>query len=333
MLNLRAKYSVIIPVYNVEQYINKCIDSIIKQNYPDLEIVLVDDHSTDGSEKICEEYFNKYEFVKLYRNKVNKGLSFSRNFGMQNASGKYIWFIDSDDYIEFNSFNILDYTLNKRENLDILYFDFKEIYKDHENVITILESEGKSRFYGGNVSRCIYKMDFIRKLNLLFPVNLYSEDLFFNTIAVSQTNSFEYIKIPLYNYRRTVKSSLMNKRSMKLINDVLTITQMIINQFELKSDKTEIVTLVLNHCVGRLFDFLLFCIIDYPENALEYHYKVIKVLNETGIDWKKSDYFNANGNLVLKIPRCLMRKNFGIKILKMNCMRKLIKKRIDRNRA
>ena len=333
VLKLAIKYSIIIPVYNVKLYLNKCIDSIIEQNYRDLEIILIDDNSSDGCRYVCEEYSNKYDFVKVFRNNYNKGVSFSRNIGIQNASGKYIWFVDSDDYVEPDSFFTLDRILDEKGNLDILYFDFKEIWKDHKNIVTMTGNGEKWEFYGGNVWKCIYKTDFIKKLNLLFPVGVYCEDLYFNTIAVNEADSFEYVQILLYNYRRTVADSIMNRRSMKLIEDVLTITQRLLTQFRLKNDESAIELFVLNSSVGRLFDFLLFCILDFPENALAYHAKIIKTLNETGVAWRKAVYFNGNGNFVLKISRSLLKENFGVKILKTPWIRKLIKKQIDKNRV
>ena len=91
--------SVVIPVYNVEQYLPKCIESIMNQTYKNLEIILVNDGSTDGSQKICEEYKSIDNRIKII-NKENGGLSDARNVGIDNSSGNYITFIDSDDYID-----------------------------------------------------------------------------------------------------------------------------------------------------------------------------------------------------------------------------------------
>ena len=93
--------SIIIPVYNVEKYIYECLDSIIYQKncINDCEIILVNDGSTDSSGDICKKYAKKYKNIK-YLSKKNGGLSDARNFGIENASGNYIWFIDSDDYIQ-----------------------------------------------------------------------------------------------------------------------------------------------------------------------------------------------------------------------------------------
>ena len=105
--------SVIIPVYNVEQYLNRCVDSVINQTYKNLEIILIDDGSTDNSGKICDEYSQKDKRVKVIHQK-NMGVSNSRNKGINIAKGKYITFVDSDDvlncqYIEFIRFFLILY--------------------------------------------------------------------------------------------------------------------------------------------------------------------------------------------------------------------------------
>ena len=94
----KCKVSIIVPVYNVEKYVERCIESIIKQSYKNLEIILIDDGSKDNSGKICDEYAEKDNRIKVIHKK-NGGLSDARNTGLNIADGEYICFIDSDDYI------------------------------------------------------------------------------------------------------------------------------------------------------------------------------------------------------------------------------------------
>lgn len=96
------KFSMIVPVYNVEAYLNRCVDSLINQTYTDIEIILVDDGSTDNCPKICDDYAKKDARVKVMHQK-NRGLSDARNKGVKVASSDYVWFVDSDDYIELNA--------------------------------------------------------------------------------------------------------------------------------------------------------------------------------------------------------------------------------------
>ena len=98
--------SVIVPVYNVEQYLPQCLESLLNQTLRDIEIILVNDGSTDQSEKICREYADRDNRIKLYT-KPNGGLSDARNYGLERTSANIVGFVDSDDYIDLNMFEYL----------------------------------------------------------------------------------------------------------------------------------------------------------------------------------------------------------------------------------
>ena len=100
------KISIIIPIYNVKEYLKRCVDSVLNQSYKNIEVILIDDGSTDGSEKICDEYAKKDKRVVVVHQK-NSGVSASRNKGIELATGKYIGFVDSDDYIHKDMFEKL----------------------------------------------------------------------------------------------------------------------------------------------------------------------------------------------------------------------------------
>ena len=104
--------SIVVPVYNVENYLDKCIETIVKQTYKNIEIILVDDGSKDNSGSKCDEWKNKDKRIKVIH-KVNGGLSSARNAGIEVAAGKYINFIDSDDYIDLRMIEILYNTIDK----------------------------------------------------------------------------------------------------------------------------------------------------------------------------------------------------------------------------
>ena len=103
---MRDSISIIVPVYNVEKYLEKCIDSILNQSYQNLEIILIDDGSTDNSGSICDEYKKKDQRVQVIHQK-NQGQSSARNAGLNIAKGSYIGFVDSDDWIEQNMYEKL----------------------------------------------------------------------------------------------------------------------------------------------------------------------------------------------------------------------------------
>lgn len=119
------KISIIIPVYNVEKYLATCLDSVINQTYKNLEILLIDDGSTDSSGLICEQYSKKDTRIKTIHKK-NGGLSDARNVGISYASGDYISFIDSDDFIDINTFTILNQYI-KQYNADIITFNYGSV--------------------------------------------------------------------------------------------------------------------------------------------------------------------------------------------------------------
>lgn len=117
------KISVIVPVYNTEMFIDRCLNSILEQTFTDFELILIDDNSPDHCPEICEEYTGKDSRIKTIHNTVNQGSSISRKIGLDNASGVYIQFIDSDDWIEKNMFEHL-YSTAISENYDIVWHDF-----------------------------------------------------------------------------------------------------------------------------------------------------------------------------------------------------------------
>ena len=132
--------SVIVPVYNVESYLRKCLDSIVGQTYKKLEIILVDDGSTDGSGSICDEYAKEDHRIKVIH-KDNDGVSSARNIGIDNVEGKYILFVDADDIVNERYVEILYIELLKHK-VDIVFCGIKSIYvKSGEETIIGVKKE------------------------------------------------------------------------------------------------------------------------------------------------------------------------------------------------
>lgn len=137
---MRMKYSFIVPIYNVENYLKKCIDSLLAQTYGSFEIILVDDGSTDSSGAIADEYAEKYSEIIQVIHQVNTGQGGARNTGITVASGDYLLMVDSDDYVSENMLEILDGYLEKY-NCDILIFNYIEVKKSGEQQIQYLHEE------------------------------------------------------------------------------------------------------------------------------------------------------------------------------------------------
>lgn len=125
-----AKVSIIVPIYNSEKYLEKCIDSLLNQDYDNVEILLINDGSIDGSKIICEKYAKNNKKVRLYNNK-NTGVSYSRNFGLKNCTGDFVTFIDSDDYVAYNYIStLIEYQV--KDDYDIVISNAKDVI---ENII------------------------------------------------------------------------------------------------------------------------------------------------------------------------------------------------------
>ena len=121
-----VKISVIVPVYNVEKYLEKCLDSLVNQTLKDIEIIIVNDGSLDNSQEIIDKYAKKHKTIKSYI-KENGGLSDARNYGIKQASGKYISFIDSDDYVKENMYELM---YNKLEEKNLKVSDYVDCDND-----------------------------------------------------------------------------------------------------------------------------------------------------------------------------------------------------------
>lgn len=138
--------SIIVPVYNVEQYLPKCIDSVLTQSFSDFELILVDDGSTDGSGRICDDYAQKDSRIKAVH-KQNGGQGPARNTGLDIARGRYISFIDSDDYISEDLYEKNIPILLNDETIDILQFPIRFVYEDKEVDFNIPNYEAGKHLY------------------------------------------------------------------------------------------------------------------------------------------------------------------------------------------
>lgn len=179
--------SVILPIYNSEKYLKKCIDSIKNQTYKDLEIILVNDGSTDNSPKICDEYAKIDKRIKVIHQK-NGGQATARNAGLDASKGEYIAFVDSDDYIEKDMYELL-LSMIEESHSDIAICGHKEVFED-ESISSVeifekemLDTEALWQEIFGNLNNAVWNKLFKKELigELRFPVGMiHGEDLIFN---------------------------------------------------------------------------------------------------------------------------------------------------------
>lgn len=214
------KLSIIIPVYNIEKYLTRCINSITTQNTNECEIILVDDGSTDSSTAICDSYSKQYDYIHTIH-QTNQGNSCARNIGINKAKGDYIWFIDGDDYIEHNALNII---LNQiSSNSDIYIINHINLYQSHsieyqisfphEKKISGIECLKRNGAIQAWVSIC--KRDFLIHNGIFFTKGIYHEDFEFSIRLYSLAKTVEHINKPLYYYICDRNGSIMNQKSSK----------------------------------------------------------------------------------------------------------------------
>ena len=215
--------SVIIPVYNVEDYLHYAIESLEKQTYKNFEIILVNDGSTDDSGKLCDEYSEKYSNVRVFH-KENCGLSDARNYGVKKANGEFITFLDPDDYLENYSLELLS-EIQKRYGCDLVstrvksteahnnYSEHVLVEKDFENTISMNNNVFlEEAFYDkvATVSACgkLYRKSI---LEISFPKGRIYEDLYIISEHVSKANKIVHTPIQIYNYYKR-QGSIVNSK-------------------------------------------------------------------------------------------------------------------------
>ncbi len=206
--------SIIIPVYNVSQYLNECIQSVVNQSYKDFECILIDDGSSDGSEMICDQWAQKDARIKVIH-QLNQGVSTARNKGIAEAQGEYITFIDSDDWIDSNYLNELFQPIEKY-NVDLVVCGLQQHYSDgtsknysYKTEIIKIEQQFTNEFTDINKKFLLfgpviklYKRTIIQEHNIHFPPEYtYGEDLLFNYSYLEYVKAIYIVDQCLYHYR------------------------------------------------------------------------------------------------------------------------------------
>lgn len=216
-----AEISIVVPVYKVERYLQRCVESLLSQTFGDIEIILVDDGSPDQCPAMCDRFAEKDSRIRVIH-KENGGLSSARNAGIEAAQGKYIGFVDSDDDIADNMYERM-YEIIERENVDFVMSDYIRILDNSEKFLKTLAIPGgrynreaikKEIFpqlimgenleYGPLLSvwHCMYRTEFLKRNRLLFDEEVkWSEDNIFSALAGYCADSFYYLKGEgLYHY-------------------------------------------------------------------------------------------------------------------------------------
>lgn len=238
------KVSVIVPVYNVENYLKRCLNTLVNQTLKDIEIILVNDASTDNSLSIMKEYQEKYpEIVKVIDSKVNSKQGGARNLGLEVATGEYIGFVDSDDWVHIEMFEKL-YLKAKSDRADIVdadYFTASGIDNcmsvEKSNLISELgelDEEKKKRLIlnTGRMWTKIFKSKLLKDNNIKFPENVFYEDNQFMPLVMVYAETISKIDEPLYYYFIDNSQSTSKKQNSYHHFDRLITAQNMVNDFK-----------------------------------------------------------------------------------------------------
>ena len=228
----KCKLSIIVPVYGVEKYIDKCLNSLVKQSLKEIEIIVVNDGTKDNSQKIIDKYVKKYpDKIKSYI-KENGGQGSARNYGLKKTTGEYIGYVDSDDFVEKDMYKKL-YNKAKENNYDIVVCGNYNVSEDYQNknidaFINNYNTDLENIFFGKMaVWNKIYKRDILIKNKLEFKEKVWYEDLAFTLKAIMNSNTFAFIDEPLYDYLIREGSTMNNsnvQRNLEILdafNDIL----------------------------------------------------------------------------------------------------------------
>ncbi|MBR0462271.1 MAG: glycosyltransferase [Erysipelotrichaceae bacterium] len=254
--NKTVKVSVIVPVYNVDKYLRKCLDSLVSQTLKDIEILVINDSSPDDSQAIIDEYKEKYPQIRSFI-KENGGVSSVRNYGLKAAEGEYIGFVDGDDYIEKDMYEKL-YNLAKSSDANVAVCAY---YYNEDGKETVRKEfhyrntkEMLTRFYGVLWNK-IYKKEYIDSLDFSFPEGRRFEDSSYLTHMALTMKDFVFTDEPLIHYVQR-KGSLTNTSSKTVLDAIEMLNDLRTYYKEKGKDeefRSELEYVFIRFCLGNPF--------------------------------------------------------------------------------
>lgn len=227
-------FSIIVPVYNTSKYLEKCLESIINQTFNYYEIIVVNDGSTDNSEKIIDKFCNKYSNIKKI-NKINGGLSDARNYGIKEAKGEYLLFLDSDDYFDNNLLEKINTVLEEKK-YDLVKFGYDLVYDEKQELkqenLETKEYTNEEFFIQRVLNKTpfevawayAYKKSFWDKYNFEYPKGYYHEDLALTPKIILKSKSVYNLNYIGYHYVQGMNSITRNSdynKTCQRIKDVI----------------------------------------------------------------------------------------------------------------
>ena len=318
------KISLIIPVYNSEKYLSKCLDSIINQTFSlkNIEVIIINDGSTDNSEKIIMRYEKKLNII--YKKQKNEGQSSARNKGIKLAKGKYLTFIDSDDYIDKKMLSIM-YKEADNNNLDIITCDLAKVKGN--SIIHIkdrISNDETRNFILTKTGPCnmLIKKEIIDKYNFKFPTNIkkYEDIAVIPVLGLKENIKIKHLDTVLYYYNDNDNSVMnINKYTPKL-NDIFIAMNLLLDKAQKENNykkySSEIEYLFIRHFL--MSAGLRYIRLGDPEKKV---IDIIKIMNNIFPNWKNNSYYK-NSNIKLKITANLILKNRKLTIKLLDKIRR-----------
>lgn len=282
-------FSIIVPVYNVEKYIIKCIESILSQNFTNFEILIIDDETQDNSINIINNHFNDNR-IRVFHKK-NGGLSDARNYGLNNALGKYVWFIDSDDSInQNNALELLYKNIISHKNIEIAVFNALVLFENNSRPKSLVDNvpcntavisgydyiKTYNQFPYNAWCQC-FKRDFLIENNLYYTKGLYFEDIFQAVDCYSLAKEIIGIKESLYTYYRRSGSITQSKINSNHLTSQAKVLKKLYDAYLNKTIPTNYLVNRLSIDLKRLISFYTIFNSNKEDQNLEQILKGIKI--------------------------------------------------------
>lgn len=295
-----TKVSIIVPVYNTYNYLNKCLESLVNQTLSDIEIIVVNDGSPDDSEGIIKEYAKKYSSIKYYKKK-NGGLSSARNFGIKHATGEYIGFVDSDDYVDVTMYEKL-YNKAVSTKSDIVCCQLTYLYPNNKTILhhykdlnifskSVCESPEILNQVKSYACNKIYKRELWNKFT--FP-NQYFEDSAVIYNVLNDAKKIDVVDEGLYYYRKDVEGAITKKKD-EATYDIFKSCDSILKCYnKYKSNNTLIENvndIIIGHITIRVGTYINSFSFKKGLNYIKY---ARGYLNKNIPNWKNKVYYHKN---------------------------------------
>ena len=294
---MKPLVSVIVPVYNVEKFLDKCLDSLVKQTLKEIEIIIVNDGSTDNSFEIINKYKNQYPEIIRPFNKPNGGIADVRNFGLEHVTAPYFAFLDSDDYIEPDALKLM-YNEAIRSDSDVVMSDFYWTYPDYEKLSTDGPYHTNKELLINMFATLwnkLYRTEFIQSIDVHFPTGYRYEDASFLYKIIPYIKTWSYINKPFVHYVQRDGSITHNHN--EKVKDMIFVFKDLLDFYHQRNlyldFRNELEYLFTRFFLGNSFlrSTQIRNNLD-RKNTLKLSYDI---LNSTFPNWKKNNYLNNSG--------------------------------------